>query len=199
MISQLTDQGLIVASAKSRLSDELGLRWRDLPELPEAIEGDRGGLTVKGLEAMQTYLSGRHYDPTDERHDMIKARLAERRELDIAFDAFLTLHRNTQKEAFERKREAQRKAANAGTRDAVAALGFDATALTDDQLVQLRRDVDKAVHGLGWVRFMDNDALSAELDAAEQEGHRPGTLGSNMRSEKVQAIRAELARRAAAN
>ena len=196
MIKQLRERGLLFNHARSRLADELGLRWRDLPELPEELTADKGGLSVKGLEALDQYLrSGRRYDPTDVRLQMIKDQLVKRRELDAAYDAFLTNYRDREKAAYARKCEAEAKAANAGTRDAVAALGFDAAALTDDQLVQLRRDIDQSVHGSGWVRFLDDADLSAELDAAEKEAHRPGTLGSNMRTEKLNAIRAEFKRR----
>jgi hypothetical protein len=197
MVQQLGDDGWLLDNARSRLSDELGVRYIDLPEMPQDLVMDFGGLSVKALEFLNQRLrSGRRYDPTDARLPLIKDKLAKRRELDAAYEAFVANLRDTSKAAYNRKRDAQAKALVADVRAVLASHGLSAQSeLLDCGVRQLVEDITEAQHGLGWVRYLDDADLSAELDATEKQAVTPGTVGETLRSEKLAAIRAEFKRR----
>lgn len=199
--------GLTCKSATKRVATELGYREFDLPRrlrdsLPDTLKSDHGGLTVKGLETLNAYLRGRRYDPTDARLAEIKRQLQARPQIEQQLADFLASYRANEAATQERKNTAREKAWVSATKLLLINVGLGpcVEALeTDANVLKLAKAIAGAEHGYGYVRHLDEADLSAELNEAEQEAHRPGSIGAQMRSETVSAIRAELERRATAS
>jgi hypothetical protein len=196
MIETLEQEGYLLQSARSRISDELDLRWSEVPELPEDLHQDRGGLSEKGLLALDAMLrSPRRFDPTDGRLNMVRDQLAKRRALASSYQAFMSSRKDAQKERFERDQQARRLGVVFQTKRILAEYGFDVNGLTDDQVAKLAKSIAGAEHSLVYVRFLNDADLSALLDETQKQAVTPGTIGDSMRSEKLTAIRAEFERR----
>lgn len=197
MVETLQAEGYLLAPARRRFADQLCVRFTDAPAMPAELAHDYGGLSVKGLETLDAHLrGGRRYDPTDTRLGAIKEQLAKRRELDAAYDTFVTQYRDTTNAMFQRKQDARRKSLLADARVALNRAGFDGDRLTDSEVLQLVRAFRDADHGTGYVRFLNDADLQAEADEAQAEQYSPGTIGDTHRTEKLDAMAAERERRA---
>jgi hypothetical protein len=202
MADALREAGYLQAPARHRMADDLNVRSYQLPHMSRDLMHDPGGLSVKGLEALDAHLrGGRRYDPTDTRLALIRDQLAKRRELDAAYEAFMVEYKTRENAKATRRVAAKQKAQLANIRLALVQFGFGSALNeqldSDEHLLKFAKAIRGAEFGNDFVKYMDDTDLQAELEETKAETqHRPGTLGATMRDDKLVAIKAEQERRA---